>query len=95
MRFIICGQRRETVNSRNVSSEIRSGWYAQPFSPRNFEMYFHVQITPSCKSERLVVFFWCGQDQKGPGGAGMYSGVYIKRFGETRVRRCAPGVVYS
>ena len=31
--------------------------------------YFHVQIKQSCKSERLVVFFWYGRDQMGPGGA--------------------------
>ena len=32
-----------------------------------FFMYFHVQIKQSCISERLVVFFWCRQDQKGTG----------------------------
>ena len=34
--------------------------------------YFHVQIKQSCKSERLVVFFWYGRDQMGPGGAEIY-----------------------
>ena len=34
-------------------------------------MYFHVQIQQSCKSERLV-FFWYGRDQKGPGGADIH-----------------------
>ena len=48
----ICGQGGETVN-RSISSKIRSGSYAQPFSPGSFEMYFHVQIKQSCKSERL------------------------------------------
>ena len=32
----------------------------------------------SCKSERLVVFFWYGRDQMGPGGAELY----IFRYGE-------------
>ena len=35
----------------------------------NGGQYFHVQIKQSCKSERLVVFFWYGRDQMGPGGA--------------------------
>ena len=39
-----CGQGGGTVNSINISSKISSGWYAYPFSPVSFEMYFHVQI---------------------------------------------------
>ena len=52
--------------------KIRSGWCTQPFSPGSFEMYFHVQIKQSCKFERVVVFFWCRQDQKGTGEAEIY-----------------------
>ena len=66
------GQGEKTVNSRNISSKIRSGWYAQPVSPGSCEMYFHVQIKPSCKSERLVVFFWYRQGQKGTDRAEIY-----------------------
>ena len=43
---------------------------------------FHVQIKQSCRSGKLVVFFWCRQDQKGTGGTEIY-------ILETRVRRCA------
>ena len=57
---------------QNTSSKICSGGYAWPFSPGSFEMYFHVQIKHSCKSEKLVVFFCCRQDQKGTGVTGIY-----------------------
>ena len=39
---------------------------------RELLKYFHVQIKQSCKSERLVVLFWYGRDQMGPGGAEIY-----------------------
>ena len=45
---------------------------------RELLKYFHVQIKQSCKSERLVVFFWYGRDQMGPGGAE----IYIFKYGE-------------
>ena len=47
-----------------------------------FEMCFHVQIKQSCKSERLVAFFWCGQDQKGTGGTVFF----FSRCGEIKAR---------
>ena len=70
-----------------ISSKIRSERYTQPFSPCSFEMFFRVQIKQSGKSERLVEFFWCRQDQKGIVVGLKY--VYFKRFGEIRARRCA------
>ena len=54
----------------NISSKIRSGWYA--FSPGSFEVYFHGQIKRSCKSKKLIVFLRCRQDQKGTGGTEIY-----------------------
>ena len=84
--FSVCGQGGESVDGRldifaarldkpwmveNTSSKICSGWYAWPFSPGSFEMYFHVQIS-LCKNEKLVVFFWLKQGQKGTGRAEIY-----------------------
>ena len=47
---------------------------------RELLKYFHVQIKQSCKSERLVVFFWYGRDQMGPGGAEIY-GIFLTMRG--------------
>ena len=50
-----CGQAGETVNSISISSKIRSGWHiCVGFSSGSCEMYFHVQIKQSCKSENLA-----------------------------------------
>ena len=81
----ICCQGGETVNSRNKSSKILSGWYAQPFSPGSFEMCFHVQITFFCKSEKLAVFFWYRQGQKGTGRAEIYVFLTVWRNKGTQV----------
>ena len=51
-------------------------------SPSCFEVCFHVQIKQSCKSEHLLCFFWCRQDQKGTGWTEIY-------FEGVRVRWCA------
>ena len=40
---------------------------------RTFGMCFRVQIKQSGKSEKLAVFFWCRQDQKGTGGTEIYT----------------------
>ena len=65
-----------------ISSKIRSGRDTLHFSLGCFEMCFYVKIKQSCRSGKLVVFFWCRQDQKGTGGTEIY-------ILETRVRRCA------
>ena len=62
-------------------------------------MYFHVQIKQSCKSEILVVLFWCGRDQKGPGGAEIYIFLTVGRYKVVRVvgapvERCITGMWY-
>ena len=54
------------------------------FSPGSFEMCFFFQKSNGlCKPEKLVVFFCCKQDQKGTGGAEIYT---FHQFGEIRVR---------
>ena len=81
----------------NASSKIRSGWYTWPFSPGRFEMHFHVQIKQPCKSEKLVVFFWYRQDQKGTDGIEIYIYIYLKVWGNkstlVRLDWCIPNVL--
>ena len=62
-----------------------------PFRQVVLKCIFHVQIKQSCKSERLVAFFWCGRDQKGPGGAEIHIFDGLKKEGDVG----APGEVYS
>ena len=55
-----------------IYSKIHSGWYTLPFFPGSFGVYFHVQIKPSCKSKKFIVFLWCRQGQNGTGGTEIY-----------------------
>ena len=76
----------------DVPSIQESFWmvYVAFSSPGSFEMYFHVQIS-LYESEKAVVFFWYGQNQKGVGETDILD--TFERFGEVRVRRCALGGV--
>ena len=47
-----------------------------------------------CKSEQLVVLFWCRQDQKGPGGADIYTITIAERGTYVHLDRCAADVWY-
>ena len=47
------------------------------FSQVVFEVCFHAHIKQSCKSEKLVVFLWYRQDQKGTGGTEIYTGIHF------------------
>ena len=60
------------------------------FSQGSFEMYFHVQIKQSCKSGRLVAFFWY---KYGPEGDWQIWNIHIFNGWEKYLG--APGEVYS
>ena len=44
------------------------------YTPGKFEsVFFMFKSNSLCKSEKLVVFFWCRRDQKGTDGADIHT----------------------
>ena len=44
-------------------------------------VFFMFKSNSLCKSEKVVVFFWCRQDQKGTGGAVIHTIITMWRRG--------------
>ena len=70
-----CGQGGETVNGRNILRYLLRFVLDGIRSHSRLvvlKCIFMFKSNSLCKSEKLVVFFWCRQDQKGTGDTETY-----------------------